>query len=182
MSVTNRFSEETSVTSPVHESNVPLVSVGGTTPSNEESSYIPSFLKNISNNDLLIGIGFCVVILAVILLYLYYKNSCQTSPQPLLQPVEQPVNLQNTPQITNSEYYVQPVFKKQETQKVSLVHPRLTEESSEQHNEQHSEHFSEQNSPSEPKGNNKLSQYDLTNSEIGDINEKLKQVVNLSEH
>jgi hypothetical protein len=166
-------SETVSVTSVTESKNV--------INSNNDESMMPEFLKNISNNDLLLGIGFCILLLAVILFYLYYKSTT-SQPQQSSEITEKETSEASAYSHQHDQAQIRPSQKQLHREREQshreqekpvkrkaapkLEHPKLSEES---------ESSTVVSPPSSPK-TQKLSQYDLTNSEIGEINEKLKQV------
>ena len=170
MSESNHMSEELSVTSVSEIKDIPEV---------EGTNFISDIMKKITTTELLYGIGFCIIILLIIGGYLYYKNKCDTETsqisekhviftEAVINPREVPRKMQK---ITEESESVSESVSEQKPKVVKKVvkieHPKLSESESEVQN------MSQNETQNVDK---KLDQYNLTNSELNEINIQLKKV------
>ena len=153
--------------SPVARTSETL-SVTSVTEKVNNDSLIPNFLKNISNSDLLLCVGFCILMLVVILLYLYFKNSSGDTPSDSNESVSTDNSVHN---LHRQPKQIKQIKQIKQTKQTKLIHPKLSESDESLESSELSE---SDESPVQQK--TRLSQYDLTNSEIGEINDKLKKV------
>ena len=176
MSESNHMSEELSVTSVSEIKTIPEV---------EGTNYISDIIKKITTTDLLYGIGFCIIILVIIGCYLYYKNKCDTETsqisekhviftEAVINPKEVPRKMQKI--IEESEPVAESESISEQKPKVvkkvvKIEHPKLTESESEVQNVPQNV---SQNVPQNVSQN--VDKFDLTNSELNEINIQLKKV------
>jgi len=156
--------------SPVARTSETL-SVTSVTDKVNDNSLIPNFLKNISNSDLLLCVGFCILMLVVILLYLYFKNSSGDTPSDSNESVSTDNSVQNLHRQPKQIKQIKQNKQIKQIKQTKLIHPKLSESDESLESDDSSE---PDESPVQQK--TRLSQYDLTNSEIGEINDKLKKV------
>ena len=169
MSESNHMSEELSVTSVSEIKDIPEV---------EGTNFISDIMKKITTTELLYGIGFCIIILLIIGGYLYYKNKCDTETsqisekhviftEAVINPREVPRKMQK---ITEESESVSESVSEQKPKVVKKVvkieHPKLSESDEVQSNTQNDTQNVDK----------KLDQYNLTNSELNEINIQLKKV------
>ena len=126
---------------------------------NENEGFISNIVKTINENRSYLYIAVGVVILGFVLYYFYIKNKSIASQQTKVQPAKvQPAKVQK-PQARQSS----------ESKKVEVTKPKL------QHPGSESESSSSEESVVTSEENN-MDQYNLTNSEINEITNKLKTV------
>jgi hypothetical protein len=147
-----------------------------------ESNFISDIMKKITTTELLYGIGFCIIILLIIGGYLYYKNKCDTETsqisekhviftEAVINPREAPRKMQKI--IEESESLSESVSEQKSKvvkKVVKIEHPKLSESDEVQSNTQNVSQNVSQNV------DKKLDQYNLTNSELNEINIQLKKV------
>jgi type IV secretory pathway VirB10-like protein len=163
----------------------------------DEEGLLSSIIKKFNENKLYIYIAVGVIILGFVLYYLYAKNKSITNQQVKQQNVQQAnqakqaqvaqqkamQQMQAQKQAQQKQMQMQMEMQKQaqqmqmqkQKQKPKLKHPGSDDESSHK-SESESESVVGSESESDGEIKNDLDQYDLTNSELNDITDKLKKV------
>ena len=152
---------------------------GNNADSNESDGFFSSIIQKISDNKMYIIIGISVIVLGVVLYYIYNKNMKGISEnmseikhnheqKHILEKISEHdsesendseiKNPDNTPELVN-EYIVKQTPENKITQKIKLEHPDNSDVSSDKSEE-----------------DNDMKQYNLTNSELDDIKNKLSNI------
>ena len=141
---------------------------GNSADSNESNGFFSSIIQKISDNKIYIIIGISVIVLGLIVYYFYNKNikvlsenmsETKYNQKHILDNIsEHESENDNTPEIVN-EYIVKPTTENKIIQKIKLEHP------------DNSDVFSEKSEE-----NIDIEQYNLTNSELNDIKNKLSNI------